>query len=248
MSVFAVAIKDPFAPPLAAAGFLSGIKGFNRDSAREHLRRQPGFLGRGMALVAAEELRAAAAAAGFETMLLQEEALRPPPPPVRPVRIEFKGNGFNYVASSVIEFMPYGEITILCAGAFDAPLPPPNTKALEDSLFLKIRGALFGPDPLSAVPRAVRETFFRADILAGRQRVRLLLEPENMDFSSLGAERSQSSLVNFRTLLGKLSAPAFSAVKNAFLRAFLAGEQLAEFKLASAGACDTELARLLLYK
>ena len=59
MSLFAVVIRDPLAPPQAAAAFLAGVKGFNRDSAREHLRRQPGFLGRGLTLEAGGQPRRA---------------------------------------------------------------------------------------------------------------------------------------------------------------------------------------------
>ncbi|OGS12437.1 MAG: hypothetical protein A2285_04580 [Elusimicrobia bacterium RIFOXYA12_FULL_57_11] len=248
MSLFAVALKDHAAPPLAALPFLAGVKDFNRASAREVLRRQPGFLGRALSLEAAGELRASAAAAGFETMLVQEEEVPAPPPPLRTVKIELKGNGLYSTAAGAVEFIPYGEIQLLSAGAFDAPVPPVTMEALKDSLFLKIRASLPGGAAQGPRAGAPRETFFRADLLAGDGRLRLLLEPETLDFSPLGALRSQSSLVNFRTLLGKIAAPAFNAVKNAFLNTMLAGAPLADLKLASAAACEAELAYLLLFK
>ena len=144
MSLFAVALKDHAAPPLAALPFLAGVKDFNRASAREVLRRQPGFLGRALSLEAAGELRASAAAAGFETMLVQEEEVPAPPPPLRTVKIELKGNGLYSTAAGAVEFIPYGEIQLLSAGAFDAPVPPVTMEALKDSLFLKIRASLPG--------------------------------------------------------------------------------------------------------
>ncbi|MCX5791269.1 MAG: hypothetical protein NTY45_03475 [Elusimicrobia bacterium] len=245
MSVYAVALKDPAAPPLAAAGFLAGTGEYNKDSAREYLRRQPGFLGRRLTLEAAVELRAQAAAAGLEAMLLDEAAVPVPPPPLSPVKIEFKGSGFYFTTSAAVEFVPYEAVTVLAAGAYDAPVEPLNLAALKASVFMKIRDSVLGTPEMSTAARAPLETFFRADIVAGDGRLRLLLEPEKLDFSPLGAERGQASLANFRTLLGKLAAPAFGAAKNAFLRAFLAGEPLALLKLASPEACDLELARLL---
>ncbi|MEI7529325.1 MAG: hypothetical protein WCK76_10310 [Elusimicrobiota bacterium] len=244
MSVYAVALKDPAAPPLAAAGFLAGTGEYSKDSAREYLRRQPGFLGRRLTLEAAVGLRAQAAAAGLEAMLLDEAAI-PVPPPLSPVKIELKGTGFYFTAAAAVEFVPYEAVTVLAAGAYDAPVEPLNLAALKASVFMKIRDSVLGTPEMSTAARAPLETFFRADIVAGEGRLRLLLEPEKLDFSPLGAERGQASLANFRTLLGKLAAPAFGAAKNAFLRAFLAGEPLALLKLASPEACDLELARLL---
>ncbi|HNW44513.1 MAG TPA: hypothetical protein PKI19_08405, partial [Elusimicrobiales bacterium] len=191
-------------------------------------------------------LRAAAAAAGFEAMLVCEDAVPVPPIAVKPVKIEFKGSGFDFTAG-LIEFIPYEAVTIFSAGVFDAPVQPLNTDALRDNVFFKLRSRLPGPPPLPE-PRTAKETFFRADLIADGGRLRLLLEPENLDFSALGAERSHSSLVNFRTLLGKLAAPTFNAVKNGLLAAFLAGQPLANLKFASAAACDAELSRLLLIK
>ena len=248
MSVFAVVVKDPLAPPLAPAAFLSGLKKINQDSARELLRANPGFLGRGLALPAAEELRAAAASAGLETMLVAETEIAPPPPALRAVKIELKGSGLNSTAAGAVTFIPYETISVICAGAFDAPVEPPDMMALEASVFLKIRNALPGTGPAASEPKVSRETFFRADLLADYGRLRLSLEPENLDFSALGPERTPASLTNFRTLLGKISAPAFGAVKNAFLLAFLAGAPLADLKLASAAACDADFTRLMLFK
>ena len=73
-----------------------------------------------------------------------------------------------------------------------------------------------------------------------------MLKPENLDFSPLGPARSPASLINFRSLLGTLAAHCPKAVKNIFLRAFLAGGPLPLLKIASAEAADAELSRLLL--
>jgi hypothetical protein len=245
MSLFAVALKDPAAPPQAAAEFLSGVKDFNRDSARDFLRRHPGFLGRALALEAARELHAAACAAGLEALLADEAAMPVPPPPIRTVKIEIKGNGFYYTSAAFVDFVPFDEIKVLAAGAYDAAVRPLNTAALKADIISRIRETVLGSASAPAGLAPAKETFFRADILAGDGR-RLLLESENMDFSPLGAERSPTSLTNFRTLLGKLSALAFGASKNSFLQAFLAGQQLAAYKCASPAACDEELARLIL--
>jgi hypothetical protein len=47
-------------------------------------------------------------------------------------------------------------------------------------------------------------------------------------------------------LLDLIAAPAFTAVKNSFLRAFIASKPLTALKVASPEAADTELSRLLL--
>ena len=177
---------------------------------------------------------------------MKEEAIPAPPPPLRAVKLELKGSGFNYTAASLINFIPYEAVTVLTAGAFDAPVQPLNTEALNASVFYKMRNELLGGGPMSTELNPAKETFFRADLLAGGGKLRLLLEPENMDFSTLGVERGQSSHSNFRTLLGKLAAPAFGAAKNAFLLALLAGKPLTPLKLASAEACDLELSRIIL--
>lgn len=243
MSAYAVCVTDPLAPPLAALPFLSGRPGFNKDSARVFLRKQPGFLGRGLDFKTAGELKAAAAAAGLETAVIDEASLVPPPPPVRPLKLELTANGFTAFSAATKDFHPFESVSLICAGAYDAPVAPLNLEGAKLGLLDELREKFFGPPPkYTHGPR--KETFFRADVLAGG--VRLRLEPEKLDFSALGPERAQSSLQNFRLQLGRLAAPCFRAVKNSFLAAFLKSEQLAPYKLASDEACEAELSRLLL--
>lgn len=244
MSLYALALKDPAAELLGPAAFLAAVKGYNKDSARGFLRSQPGFLGRNLQLEAARELAGAAAKAGFETMLVAETEVPPPQNAVEPDKVELKGNGFYVRAGGALTFIAYDSITVFSAAAYDAPAVADTIPALKPGLFGKI--ALLAGAPLPPAPAASRETFFRADIIGGEERLRLLLKPENLDFSTLGPARSHSSLVNFRTLLDALSAPAFKAAKNSFLRAFIASRPLTPLKVASPEAADTELTRLLL--
>ncbi len=244
-TAFAVALKDPAAEPLAAAVFLSGVRGYTRDSARAFLKRQPGFLGRNLGLAAARELKDSAAAAGFDALLADEAEIPAGPPPVKTAKIEPKGAGFYAQAGGAIKFVSYGSVTLFTAAAFDAPVPPVNLSALEAGLFEKTRRLAGAPSaPVAAALQ--RETFFRADIICEGGLLRLGLEPDNLDFSPLGAERSLSGLENFRKLLNRVSGPCFKAVKNSFLAAFLSGSPLTQLKLASPEACGAELSRLLL--
>lgn len=244
MSTYALALKDPAAEPLAPAGFLSGLKGYDRESARRFLRSQPGFLGRNLQLEAARELAAGAAAAGFETMLLEETAIPAPPRPIEADRIEPKGNGFYARAGGAITFIPYEAVTIFSAAAYDAVTLPDTLEALKPGLFEKLARLVGEPPPPQPAP--LRETFFRADIIFGEEKLRLLLRPEKLDFSTLGPARSPSSLANFRALLDALSAPCFNTARNAFLQAFIAGRPLTPLKVSGPEAADQELSRLLL--
>ncbi|MEK7721199.1 MAG: hypothetical protein AAB359_02285 [Elusimicrobiota bacterium] len=244
MISYALTLKEAAIEPLAPAAFLSEIKGHNRDSARDFLRAQPGFLGRNLQLEAARELAAAASLAGFETMLLQETDLPAPPHSIEPDRIEPKGAGFYARAGGALTFIPYDSITVFSAAAFDAPAVADSIQALKPGLFTKI--ARLAGVPAPEAPTPLRETFFRADIIGGEGRLRLLLKPENLDFSPLGPARSNSSLINFRALLDTLSAPAFKAVKNRFLHAFISVQPLTSLKIAGHEAAEIEVSRLLL--
>ena len=244
-SAFAVALKDPAAEPLAAAAFLSALKGYTRDSARAFLQRQPGFLGRGLTLDAARALKTAAAAAGFATVLSAEEDIPCPPPAVKALKLEPKAAGFTVLAGGTATFVSFESVTLFTAAAFDAPVPPADLNALGSGLFRKIRRLAAFPS-FAPVPVPPRETFFRADVICEGGRLRLLLEPETLDFSPLGADRSLSSFENYKKLLHRVSGPCFHAVKNHFLSALLSGLPLTPLKLSSPEACDLEISRLLL--
>ena len=257
MSTYALALKDAAAELLAPSAFLAGVKGYDRESARNFLRAHPGFLGRNLQLEAARELAAGASAAGFETLLVEETAIPAPPHPIEADRIEPKGNGFQARAGGALTFIPYETVTIFSAAAYDAVTLPDTLQALKPGLFEKLARLVGEPPP--PLPAPQRETFFRADIifaierqrhpLSGSEhseRLRLLLKPEKLDFSPLGPARSPSSLVNFRALLDTLSAPCFKTARNAFLQAFIAGRPLTPLKISSPEAADQELSRLLL--
>ena len=244
--LYALALKDTACGPLAPAAFLAGIKGHDRDSARAFARAQPGFLGRRLGLEEAKELKAAALGAGFETVLAAEADIPALPPALKATKIIFKDDGFYAEAGGAVQFVNFGDVTLLTASAFDAPVPPVSLDAIKkDGVFETIM-TLAGDPPFKPVTESgSRETYFRADLLA-EGGLRLLLEPENLDFSPLGPSRSHSSLINFKELLRQLSLACGKAVSNAFLPAFLAGSPLAPLKLAGPQACEAELSRLLL--
>lgn len=244
MSQYAVLLKDPAAELLAPAAFLAGTKGHTRDSALLFLRSNPGFLCRFSPLEAARELAAAAGQAGFGTALVPETELPALPPPLYADKIEPKGDGFYATAAGAVNFIPYESITVMSAAAYDAPALPRSAEDLKPGLFARLAALAGAPQPPQPAP--ARETFFRADVIGGEGPLRLVLAPEALDFSPLGAARSPSSLVNFRALLDAVSSPAFKAVKNAALGAFLASLPLAAHKVSSPEAADLELARLLL--
>jgi hypothetical protein len=241
----AVALRDPAAAPLAPAGFLAA-RGYGKDAARTLMRSQPGFLGRALTLEAARELAGAASAAGLETLLVREADIPAPLPAIKVLKLEPGAGGFTVQAGGALKEIPYASVSLIAAAAFDAPAPRPSLEALERSLFVKLMRLAGAETPAPATDLGPMETFFRADLIAEDGALRLLLEPENMDFSPLGPGRSHSSLVNFRALLAALAASCAGAVQNAFLVAFLANRPLAPYKLASAEACETSLSRLLL--
>jgi hypothetical protein len=242
---YAVLLCDPAAEPLAPLHFLAGLKGWNRDSARTFLLRQPGFLGRALTREAAAALTSDAAAAGFLAAIADEGSLPAPPPPVKVLKLSPGEDGFEVVTGGVLKTVAYATVTILAASAYDAHLPPPNMDALKDSLIDKLM-RLTGTPAFSPVSeKGAKETFFRADILAENGDLRLLLEPENMDFSPLGLARAHSNLENFKTLLGRLAPRCPGAVSTPFLAALLANRPLAALKPSSPEACDAALSRLM---
>ncbi len=241
MSGFSVVIKDPASPPLAAEGLLMS-RGLGRDKARNLLRRQPGFLGRGLDLAGARELAAAAEAAGFPVMICAEDEIPEPPVPVRPSKVTPKGTGFEVTAGGGVTFIHFESVSVFAAGAYDAPVQPADLEGLKAGLFSRL-AELAGLAPRPA-PAQRKETFFRADIIAGGG-LRLLLTPEELDFSGLGS-RTHSSLTNFRLLLDAISGPCYKSVKNSFLAAFTASRPVTMLKLADPAACDAELSRLIL--
>ena len=245
--LYAAALKETSAEPLAPAAFLAVRKGYTRDSARAFLRAQPGFLGRALTLEEARELQAAALAAGFEAVLARENEIPALPKAIKVTKLELNEAGFSATAGGALQFVDFGDVSVLTASAFDAPAPPISLDAIKrDVIFEKIM-SLAGEQPYAPITEGgARETFFRADLLAEGGQLRLSLDPENLDFSPLGAGRSHSSLINFRELLRLLSLSCPKAVINAFLPAFLAGRPLAQLKLAGPQACDVELSRLLL--
>jgi len=246
MTGYTVLLKDTRQPPLAPLAFLSGRLG-GRSEAEDFLRHNPAFLGRNLTLEAAQALAGSAAQEGLDNIIAAEADLPVLPPPLTgsPIKITPADNGFYADASGARNFVPYESVTLIAAGAFDAKLPPVTLQPLKEDVLEGIK-KLAGMDVTRQTLPAVRETFFRADLLAEQGELRFLLEPENLDFSGLGRAREPSSFINFRTLLDLLSRSAFKAVKNPFLEAFLGGKPLAPFKLASARACETETARLLL--
>lgn len=244
MSLYAVILKDPAAPLGAAVPFLAGLKGQGRAAAAAFARGNPGFLGRSLLLEPARALASAAAASGFATIIAAEADLPAPPAELAAVKIEPGEGGFHVRTPAALTFIPYETVTIFSAAAWDAAYLPDTLQALKPGLFARI-AALAGAE-LPPPPAQTRETFFRADIIGGEVPLRVVLRPEALDFSPLGPARRPSSLENFRTLLSKLAAPCFQAVKNDFLHAFLAGRQLAGLKVASPEAADLELSRLLL--
>lgn len=247
MSLFAVALRDPAADPGAASAFLCASAGLRRDEVLDFQRRNPGFLARSVAAAEAEKIRTAAAAAGLQTALFAETDLTPPPAGLKAAKLDPKPTGFYVQAAGAVTFVKNEDISLVAAWAWDAPVPPPSQEALKASVFEGIRrlAGLPGHEPLRQPPK---ETFFRADVIADSPegQLRLVLAPENLDFSPLGPKREHSSLLNFRTLLDAVSAPAFKAARNAALNAFLAGRPLAPHKAAGPEACDAGLSLLLL--
>jgi hypothetical protein len=246
MSSYAVALKDPALPLLAPAAFLAGFAAGGRDASLEFIRSNPGFLGRSLPLDKARALAAAAGQAGFETILAAETDIIAPPPAIIAEKIGTENTGFRAVGGGALHFIPYDSILVFAAASYQAPAAPRSFTDLKPALFGRLAALAGLPMPVPEPAAPAKETFLRADIIGGEVPVRLLLKPEALDFSALGAERSLSSEANFRTLLARLSAPAFTAVKNHFLEAYISRSPAAAGKLNGPEACDTGLSLLLL--
>lgn len=244
MSLYAAALKSPALPLLAPAGFLAAFTNTDEPGAAAALRQNPGFLGRSLPLEKARTLAAAAAKAGFETIIAAEADLPPLPPAVTADKIETETGGFYALAGGRPHFVPYDSILVFSASAYDAPAVPDSFSTLKPALFARLAALAGLPAPAFASPP--KETFLRADVIAGEPPLRFLLKPENLDFSGGKNPPSPSSETNFRALLARLAAPAFGAVKNHFLQAFLASAPLAPHKSAGPEACDAALSLLLL--
>lgn len=244
MSVYAVALKAPDLPLTAPAAFLAGFGNCGADAALDFLKGNPGFLGRGLPLEKARALAAAAGQAGFETIIAAETDLPAPPPEIIAEKIEIEKTGFRAAGGGALHFIAYDSILVFAAAVYEAPAAPRSFAALKPPLFARL-AALAGK-PAPALPAPAKETFLRADIIGGDGPVRLLLKPENLDFSALGPAHSLSSETNFRALLARLAAPAFTAVRNHFLEALISPVPVPVRKLSGPGACDTGLSLLIL--
>jgi hypothetical protein len=244
MSLYAAALKSPALPLLAPAGFLAAFTNTGEAEVAAALRQNPGFLGRRLTLEKARALAAAAARAGFETIIAAETDLPGLPPAIAAEKIETETGGFRAIAGRKPYFIPYESILVFSAAAYDAPAVPDSFAALKPALLAKL-AALAGL-PAPAPGETANESFLRADLIAGDAPLRFLLRPETLDFSAERPAPSPSSEANFRALLSRLAAPAFGAVKNHFLQAFLASAPLAPHKAAGPEACDAALSLLLL--
>ncbi|MCM2267271.1 MAG: hypothetical protein NDI60_05775 [Elusimicrobiales bacterium] len=241
MTGFAVALTAAAADPGPAADYLCAARGLGRAAAVQLLRANPGFLGRALTLEAAGALKASAAEAGLPCAVLAEDELISPPAPVKALKAAPSAAGLSVQAGGAAVFIRYEELRVLSAAAYDAPLPASDLTPLKQSLFSQVLAAAGAPVP--PVPARALETFFRADLVTS-EGLRILLEPENLDFSALPG-RGPASLENFRLLLATISAPAFFAARNLFVTSFLAGRPLAPLKVAGPEAADLELSRLL---
>jgi len=243
VSGFAVALTAAEAHPGPAAEFLARRPGFSLRSAREQLRRSPGFLGRALTLNAAAELRSAAEAAGLPCAIFPEEELGDLPAPLKPGALLPGPSGFKFFSGNAPVFVNYSQITALSVACWDAPPPASGHAALLPGLFRRLLEAA-GANRLPPPARGPLETHLRADLVTAAG-LRLLLEPESLDFSGL-AGRGPSAAANFRALLRELSGRTPGARRNLFLGAFLEGRDLAPLKLSGPDAADLDLARLLL--
>lgn len=244
MSQYAVLLKDPLAGPPAAAAFLAARGGLGRDAALAFARKNPGFLGRGLALDAARALAADALKADLPVVLAAEAGFPALPPAIEAERAEAATDGLVVKSAAASIFMPYGSVRVIAGAAWDARRPPDTLDALKPGLFSKLAG-LAGL-ALPPEPAAPLETFFRADVVGGDGPLRVSLRPERLDFSALGKDRAPASLANFRLLLDRISAASFGAAQNALIPELLASRPLAPHKVASEEAADLSLVRLLI--
>jgi len=243
VSGFAVALTAAEAHPGPAAEFLAARPGFSLRSAREQLRSSPGFLGLALTLEAAAALRADAEAAGLPCAIFPEEELRRLPAPIKPGAILAGPSGFEFFSGAEPVLAEYAQVTAFAAYGWDAPPPASGHAALRPGLFRRLLEAA-GANRLPPPARGPLETYLRADLVTAAG-LRLLLEPESLDFSGL-AGRGPSAAGNFQALLRELSGRTPGARRNLFLGAFLEGRDLAPLKLSGPDAADLDLARLLL--
>lgn len=242
MSLFAVLLADPAASPPGAAAFLAA-RGGDPDVAHLFVRANPGFLGRGLPREKALELAAEAAAAGLPCRIFGEAELPALPRAVEAERAVLRHDGIEAFTPLERAFLPFDSVAALHCAAWEAREAPDTLPALKAGAAAGL-GALAGA-PLPPRAPAPLETFFRADLVGGKEPFRLVLRPERLAFGGL-EPLSRSSLENFRALLSAAAAASFGAAANAFVPAFLGSRQLAPFKCAGPEAADLSLARLLL--
>ncbi|MBI5745358.1 MAG: hypothetical protein HY952_12515 [Elusimicrobia bacterium] len=242
MSGYAVALAAASGDPRRAARFLAGLRGGDARQAAVFLRGNPGFLGRALTLAAAKDLMESAKRTGLPAALFAEEDLPPAPAPFSVTALTFLPDGVSVNYGEQELPLAYSDIASISAAAWDAPAPPPELRLLKAQTAASVITSAGGDAGEPYTPP--QETLLRADVLAGA--TRLLLAPENMDFSALGPERSASSLQNLRLLLGRLRAAAPGAAVNATLAALLESAPLAPLKVDGPEAADLEVSRLLL--
>ena len=233
------------------ADFLAAERCISRAEALAAFKRSPGFLLENAELGKASAFNLRASAFGFETLLLPQKKLKYPPPSSVLSKIEFRDDGFNYLSSIVREQLPYEAIRTLTAAAFSVEAPHKDESGPKAGLIDSLRARYFpfalpfgekydSPPPQPAGHPTV--TVFTADILTcDPAPLRLTINCDDHDFSSLGAKKTLSSFENFRILLEELSGRAPKAARNPFLNALLEKKNLSVLRYPSAAAYENEL-------
>jgi len=251
--LYCVLHKDTSYSLEKTADFLAVERCIDRADAAAAFKKTPGFLLENAELGKASAFNFRASAFGFETLLLSQKELKSPPPASALLKIEFKTDGFYYFSNATKEHIPFEAVKAVTACAFAVEMPPKDTSVTEAGLLDSLRaryfpfalpfGEKYSQAPVTPPPPSpVRETVFLADILTGGPiPLRLTLNCDEHDYSSLGEKKTLSSFENFRLLLGKLSSRAFGAARNPFLQALLGKKALNQLKYPSTASYEKEL-------
>ena len=247
-------LKEPDLPaPGTLADVFSAVYPLSHEEAFHRARHCWGILAENISEEEAARLQDACRQAGLELLRLEADKAPRPPAPARARSLAMDGEGFTcQLDGDEKARCLWTELDIAAAAPVkedivrkETPVQGPSF-ARAASIITTIATGLpvsFG----SKQPEQTRETVIREmnyvmDLcFAGR---RLRLRSDDMDYSSLGPDKTYSSQGNFRALACRLEPLAAAALKNKGLKLIAARQPLQSLSYDSAADFERDFRRL----
>ena len=222
----AVLLRDPARDLNLVAVALAARSKLSPENWMPALRRNWGILLEPSSAEEAEALANALTKAGHAAVAVPVSLLEDPPAPVLVAKAELWGDGFDVVAGES-ERLSWSRLKVISAGAVsrsDSKSVTEGPSLAEKSVRLGLTMAtglplMGGKTKTRAVVTERRESFIELIFVEPARRVRIMAA--NFDYAALGEKMSYSAELNFRALVGELTARAPAALRGKGARGVL---------------------------